>query len=109
MDKAFLKRIDVPLFFLILFLVPDAIWDTLIYQVNSSFLQRAVWMGRYVIGICLWLTFAWLIIRIIGDLIWPFVLERRLGYVIPRLLKDLAPFSSSLSPWASLSALSLKN
>ena len=92
MDKSFLKRIGVPLFFLILFLVPAAIWDTLIYQVSSSFLQRAVWVGRYVIGICLWLTFAWLIIRIIDDLIWPFVLERRLGYVIPRLLKDLVRF-----------------
>lgn len=92
MDKEFVKRLGVPLFFLILFLIPALFWDALIFQVSSELLQRAVWAGRYVIGICLWLSFAWLIIRLIDDFAWPLLLERRLGYAIPRLLKDLVRF-----------------
>ncbi|PON13107.1 hypothetical protein C2W62_36105 [Candidatus Entotheonella serta] len=92
MDKEFVKRLGVPLLFLILFMIPAMFWDAVIYQVSSEFLKRAVSVGRYVISICLWLTFAWLIIRIIDDLVWPLLLERRLGYAIPRLLKDLVRF-----------------
>ncbi len=92
MDKEFVKRLGVPLLFLILFMIPALFWDTLIFQVSSELLKRAVWVGRYVIGICLWLSFAWLIIRLIDDFIWPLVLERRLGHAIPRLLKDLVRF-----------------
>jgi small-conductance mechanosensitive channel/CRP-like cAMP-binding protein len=75
--------------FLLLFLIPALYWDTVIYQVSSEFLRRAVWVGRYVIGVCLWLTFAWFLIRLIDDIGWPLLLEGRLGYAIPRLLKDL--------------------
>lgn len=92
MDKDFLKRLGVPLLFLILFMIPAMFWDAFIYQVSSEFLKRAVWVGRYVIGICLWLSFAWLIIRLLDDFIWPLLLERRLGHAIPRLLKDLVRF-----------------
>ena len=89
MDKDRIKRLVIPTFFLVLFLIPALFWDAVIYQVGSEFLKRAILLGHYVIGICLWLTFAWLMIRILDDIVWPMVLERRLGYAIPRLLKDL--------------------
>ena len=37
MDKSFVKRLGVPLFFLLLFLIPAAIWDTLIYPNSNVF------------------------------------------------------------------------
>ncbi len=92
MNKDHLKRLGVPMFFLFLFMIPAIFWDALIFRVSSELLQRAVWVGRYIIGICLWLSFAWLVIRLIDDFAWPLILERRLGYTIPRLLKDLVRF-----------------
>ena len=92
MNKEFFKRLGIPLLFLVLFLIPAIFWDAFIYKVSSEFLLRAVWVGRYVTGICLWLAFAWFVTRIIDDIVWPLLLEQRLGYVIPRLLKDLVRF-----------------
>ncbi len=92
MNAELVKRLGIPLFFLILFMLPAMFWDSFIYQVSSEFLQRAVWVSRYVIGICLWLAFAWFVIRIVDDIVWPIILERRLGRTIPRLLKDLVRF-----------------
>ena len=59
MDKGIFKRLIVPAFFLLLFLIPAMYWDAVIYQVGSELLRRTVWIGRYVIGICLWLALAW--------------------------------------------------
>lgn len=89
MSKETLKRLSVPTFFLLLFLVPALYWDTHTVQMGSKLLERTIWLGRYVIGISLWLTLAWLVIRVLDDILWPLFLERRLGYTIPRLLKDL--------------------
>lgn len=90
MDKRIVKRLVVPACFLVLFLVPALYWDTMAYQMGSEFVRRAIMIGRYVIGICLWLTLAWLVIRLIDDIFWPLVLERRIDHAVPRLLKDLA-------------------
>lgn len=88
MDKETLKRLIVPVFFLVLFLLPTLYWDAVIFEFGSELLKRSLWIGRYVIGICLWLTLAWCVIRIIDFVIWPMFVEQRLGYTIPRLLKD---------------------
>lgn len=89
MGKESLKRLIVPAFLLVVFLIPAMYWDTAIYQVSSELWRRTIWVGRYVIGICLWLTLAWFIIRFIDFVVWPLFIEQRLGYAIPRLLKDL--------------------
>jgi len=51
--------------------------DDMMLQVSSAFFQRTIWIGRYVIGICFWLTLAWLMIRMLDDLVWPLVFERQ--------------------------------
>jgi small-conductance mechanosensitive channel/CRP-like cAMP-binding protein len=89
MGRETLKRLIVPAFFLVVFLIPAMYWDAAIYQVGSELWRRTIWVGRYVIGICLWLTLAWFIIRFIDCVVWPFFIEQRMGYAIPRLLKDL--------------------
>jgi len=83
-----LKRLLVPVGFLLLFLIPTLYWDAVIFEFGSELLKRSLWIGRYVIGICLWLTLAWCVIRIIDFVVWPVFVEQRLGYMIPRLLKD---------------------
>lgn len=88
MNKETLKRLIVPVCFLLLFLIPTLYWDAVIFEFGSELLKRSLWVGRYVIGICLWLTLAWCVIRIIDLVIWPMFVEQRLGYAIPRLLKD---------------------
>jgi hypothetical protein len=86
MSKAALRRLIAPTFFLLLFLLPALYVDEAILQFSSNLLQRAIRMGRYVIGICLWLSLAWLIIHVIEALVWPLVIDRRLGRTTPRLL-----------------------
>ena len=88
MRKETLKRLGVPVFFMLLFLIPALIWDTLILQVSSDLIRRSIWVGRYVIGTCLWLTLAWFVIRCLDVVVWPVFIEHRLGYAVPRLLKD---------------------
>ena len=88
MDKEIFKRLIVPLFVFLLFLVPTLFWDTVIFEFGSELLRRSIWIGRYVIGICLWLTLAWCAVRIIDVVIWPVFIERRIGHAVPRLLKD---------------------
>jgi hypothetical protein len=83
-----LKRLGVPAFFLLLFLIPALTLDTLILQVSSELIRRTSWIGRYVIGTGLWLTLAWLAVRVIDDIGWPLLFDQRSGYVIPRLFKD---------------------
>ena len=56
MSKETLKRLGVPVFFLLVFLLPALLWDTLILQVSSELLRRSIEIGRYVIGTCLWLS-----------------------------------------------------
>ena len=89
MSKETLKRLGAPIFFLLVFLIPALFWDSLILQVSSELIRRSIQMGRYVIGTCLWLTLAWFVIRCLDLVIWPVFIEQRLGYAIPRLLKDL--------------------
>jgi small-conductance mechanosensitive channel/CRP-like cAMP-binding protein len=89
MNKKTLKHLGIPLFFLLLFLIPGMILDPSFFAVSSELLRRTIWIGRYVAGTCLWLTLAWFVIRFIDFVIWPFFVEQRLGYTIPRLLKDL--------------------
>src|ERR1044072_1267552 len=89
MSKEALKRLGVPIFFLLAFLLPALVWDTLILQVSSDLIRRSIQIGRYVIGTCLWLTLAWFVIRCIDVIVWPVFIEKRLGYTIPQLLKDL--------------------
>jgi small-conductance mechanosensitive channel len=88
MNKETLKRLGVPVLFLLLFLIPALIWDTLILRVSSDLIRRSIWIGRYVIGTCLWLTLAWFVMRCLDFVVWPVLIEQRLGYAIPRLLKD---------------------
>jgi small-conductance mechanosensitive channel/CRP-like cAMP-binding protein len=88
MKKETLKRLGVPTFFLFLFLIPALTLDTLILQVSSELIRRTSWIGRYVIGTGLWLTLAWLVVRVIDDIGWPLLFDQRSGYVIPRLFKD---------------------
>ena len=88
MSKEALKRLGIPVFFLLVFLIPALIWDTLILQVSSELIRRSISIGWYVIGTCLWLTMAWFVIRCIDVVVWPVFIEQRLGYAIPRLLKD---------------------
>jgi small-conductance mechanosensitive channel/CRP-like cAMP-binding protein len=89
MSKEALQRLLVPAFFLVVFLIPAMYWDTELFAVGSELLRRTIWVGRYVIGICLWLTLAWFLIRFMDLIVWPLFIEQRLGYAIPRLLKDL--------------------
>ena len=84
-----LKRLGVPVFFLVVFLIPALLWDTLILQVSSDLIRRSIVIGRYVIGTCLWLTLAWFVMRCLDVVVWPVLIEQRLGYAMPRLLKDL--------------------
>ena len=88
MSTETLKRLGVPIFFLLVFLIPALFWDSLILQVSSELIRRSIQMGRYVIGTCLWLTLAWFVIRCLDVVVWPVFIEQRLGYAIPRLLKD---------------------
>jgi len=88
MSTEILKRLGVPVFFILLFLIPALFWDTLILQVSSDLIRRTIMIGRYVIGTCLWLTLAWFVMRCIDFIVWPVLIEQRLGYAIPRLLKD---------------------
>ena len=88
MGKETLKRLGVPTFLLALFLVPALVLDTLILQVSSDLIRRTIRIGHYVVGTGLWLTLAWLVIRVIDVMVWPLVFEQRSGYVIPRLFKD---------------------
>ena len=88
MRKEALKRLLVPLFFLVVFLLPALFLHNAMLQVRSDLLQRAIGIGRYVIGICLWLTLAWFIIRVIDEIGWPLLFERRFARTVPRLLKD---------------------
>ena len=84
-----LKRLGVPVFFLVVFLIPALLWDTLILQVSSDLIRRSIVIGHYVIGTCLWLTLAWFVMRCLDVVVWPVLIEQRLGYAMPRLLKDL--------------------
>ncbi len=67
----------VPVGCLEFFLIPAVSMDDMMLQVSSAFFQRTIWIGRYVIGICFWLTLAWLMIRMLDDLVWPLVFERQ--------------------------------
>lgn len=87
-NQDILKRLIVPVCLLLFFLLPTLYWDAVMLELGSELLRRSLWVGRYVIGICLWLTLAWCIIRMIDLVIWPMFIEQRLGYAIPRLLKD---------------------
>jgi small-conductance mechanosensitive channel/CRP-like cAMP-binding protein len=89
MNTETLKRLAVPVCFLLVFLIPALLWDSLILQVSSDLIRRSIAIGRYVIGTCLWLTLAWFVMRCIDFVVWPVFIEQRLGYAIPRLLKDL--------------------
>jgi hypothetical protein len=58
MGRAALKQLMAPVFFLVVFLLPAFYVDDVSPQVSSHLLQRAIWIGHYVIGIGLWLTLA---------------------------------------------------
>jgi hypothetical protein len=75
MNKETLKRLGVPVFFLVLFLMPALLWDTLIFDVGSELIQRTFRIGRSVIGTCLWLTLAWCVIRFTDVVVWPVFIE----------------------------------
>ena len=85
MSMEALKRLMVPAFFLVAFLLPALYVDDSSLRVSSHLLQRAIRLGHYVIGIGLWLTLAWLIIRVIEVMVWPLLIERRLGRTTPDL------------------------
>ena len=92
MSMEALKRLMAPAFFLVAFLLPALYVDDASLQVSSHLLQRAIGLGHYVIGISLWLTLAWLIIWVIEVMVWPLLIERRLGRTTPRLLQDFVRF-----------------
>ena len=99
MDKETLKRLTVPVFFLMLFLIPTLFWDAVILEFGSELLRRSIWIGRYVIGICLWLTLAWCVIRIVDVVVWPVLVERRSdsGYARKLIGPEAGPGSSARS------------
>ena len=88
MDNITLKRLGVPALVLLVFLLPTLYWDVLLFRLGSEIVKRALRVGHYVFGVCLWLTLAWFTIRILNELVWPLLFEQRLGYTIPRLFKD---------------------
>lgn len=89
--KTIYSRILIPLlifffFFAIYVFWPDVIVWTRISQLRMG--QSLIFL-KYLIGVMIWLSFAWGLVRVIDILFWELFIERRLKKVVPKLLKQL--------------------
>ncbi|MDA0841040.1 MAG: hypothetical protein O3B01_17820 [Planctomycetota bacterium] len=73
------KKLILPSVLLLLFLIPSLYQDELSLEIQAEFFLQILNVARYVIGSCLWLTAGWLVIRILNLVVWPILIEKRLG------------------------------
>tara|TARA_Y100001968_G_C19395768_1_gene738231 strand:- start:294 stop:1754 length:1461 start_codon:yes stop_codon:yes gene_type:complete len=83
-----LKKLMIPAVFLLIFSIPLFYQDKMMLEIQAKFLLKIFIIARYIIGSCLWITAGWFVIRLLDNVIWPMLIEDRIGRQIPKLLKD---------------------
>jgi len=86
--KTFNKLI-IPSILLLIFLIPSLYQDQLTLEIQDDYFQQILKVSRCIFGSCLWLSAGWLVIRVLNLIVWPAIIERRIGRQVPTLLKDL--------------------
>ncbi len=83
------RQLLLPTLLLALLTVPFLYWDDLAYALGLDVLLRTLSVARHLLGIVIWLMMAVVVIRIVNVALWQGVIERRLGWTVPKLLRDL--------------------
>ena len=83
-----LKKLLIPAVLLLILSIPIFYQDEMMLEIQAKFLLKIIIVARYIIGSCLWITAGWLVIRLLNFVIWPTLIEDRIGRKIPKLLKD---------------------
>jgi len=84
-----LNKLRWPLSALIILMVPALFWDNLLAQLGLQLVDRSITVARYTLGIGLWLSVAWLAIRLLDAVVWDRLAARKAGGGPPKLMKDL--------------------
>ena len=86
--KSTLATLKWPLLMMALLLIPTLAWQDVATQLGGQ-LSGALPILRNALSSALWLTGAWLLIRVTDVVFWDRIVAPRLGGKVPRLLKDV--------------------
>ena len=84
-----LKPLWAPLLLLGLLCIPAILWHDIVEALSGP-IQQSVNVVRLTLSTLLWLSGAWLLIRLIDVIVWDGLVSPRLGAPVPKLLKDVA-------------------
>ncbi len=83
------RQLLLPTLLLALLTLPFLYWDDLAYALGLDVLMSSLVVAQRLLGIVVWLLVAVVVIRIVDVALWQGVIERRLGWAVPKLLRDL--------------------
>ncbi len=83
------RQLLLPTVLLVLLTVPFLYWDDLAHALGLDVLMSSLVAAQRLLGIVVWLLIALVVIRIVDVVLWQGVIERRLGWTVPKLLRDL--------------------
>ena len=69
--------------------LPALHWENLLSQLGVEVVDNTLKILRYALLSGLWISLAWLCVRLIDLFIWQAIVERHMGEPVPKLLKDV--------------------
>ncbi len=87
--KPLYYRLISPLILLFLLIVVLSLWEGKVFQIKWAVVQQSLEVIHDSVKVLLWLSTAWLVVRLIDVVIWTSMIENRTGFKVPRLIKDI--------------------
>lgn len=84
-----LKKLFVPTLLLVFLVVPMLYFDTIARGFGSGIIEKIILLLKYVLGVFVWLSLAWFLVRVFDLFLWEWALAHKLKITIPKILRDL--------------------
>lgn len=88
--KKIVMRISFPIALFLLFSTIYLFWGNIVLSLGLFYLGKIALILNYIVGILIWLTLAWSVIRIIDLLFWELIIELKIKKQVPTLMKQLS-------------------
>lgn len=89
MKKSILSRLVFPIFIFVVLLVITLLWKDIFFPLSAKFFGQLSKIIGYGVSISFWIAGAWLLSAFFKTVICDFLLEKRIGFAVPKLIKDV--------------------
>lgn len=89
MAQSRIAQLKWPVLILAILIGPALFLDDLLQELGVKVVETAINVLKHILTIGLWLSLAWLLVRMIDVFVWQGIIRDRLGGSVPKLLKDV--------------------